>query len=190
MEDPHAAPGRLEQLRSFINTADLDKGIEPRTGADELASWCAQSTLSCASVPAEGLQPLREFREALRDIAFANAGQGDLASSWAALEPFAAQTSFKIRITQAGVPRLSPQGEGVEGTIAVLMAIVYDAVAAGTWPRLKACREENCRFAFYDNSKNASGAWCSMAVCGNRNKAKRRRARAKSGGFGVLDTPR
>ncbi len=50
-------------------------------------------------------------------------------------------------------------------------------MAEGNWPRLKVCREDTCAWAFYDRSKNRSGAWCSMAVCGNRTKARAYRAR-------------
>ncbi|HKC76276.1 MAG TPA: CGNR zinc finger domain-containing protein [Chloroflexota bacterium] len=49
--------------------------------------------------------------------------------------------------------------------------------------RLKICRNETCRWAFYDYSKNRSGAWCTMAVCGSRSKARtyRQRRRQSSG---------
>ena len=43
--------------------------------------------------------------------------------------------------------------------------------------RLSACRDENCRVAFYDKSRNRSRAWCSMEVCGNREKARSFRQR-------------
>jgi predicted RNA-binding Zn ribbon-like protein len=50
----------------------------------------------------------------------------------------------------------------------------------GTWPRLKACPRTVCQWAFYDRSTNASATWCSMAICGGREKAssyyRRRRA--------------
>ena len=61
-----------------------------------------------------------------------------------------------------------------------LLSFVYAATADGTWPRLKACREHTCEWAFYDHTKNRSGAWCSMAVCGNRAKARTYRARRAS----------
>ena len=189
MEDPHAAPGRLEVLRDFINTVELDHSADALAEGDGLPVWCSEAGVPCAGLQDAALRRLREFREALREITYANAGEGDPARSWAGLEPFAAETSFKIGISDAGVPWLRPLGEGVQGSIAWLLAIVYDAVAAGTWSRLKACREESCRFAFYDNSKNASGAWCSMRVCGNRNKAKRRRARVKATALASLTPP-
>ena len=46
--------------------------------------------------------------------------------------------------------------------------------------RLSACRDEHCRVAFYDKSRNRSRAWCSMEVCGNREKARSFRARHHS----------
>ncbi len=56
-------------------------------------------------------------------------------------------------------------------------AIVHDSIAQGTWSRLKACREHECEWAFYDHTKNRSGAWCSMQRCGNRAKARAFRER-------------
>jgi predicted RNA-binding Zn ribbon-like protein len=57
---------------------------------------------------------------------------------------------------------------------------VHEARGDGTWERLKACREPSCVWAFYDYSKNRSAAWCSMEVCGNRNKVRLFRTRSRS----------
>jgi predicted RNA-binding Zn ribbon-like protein len=76
-------------------------------------------------------------------------------------------------------PALQPAGAGAERAIAIMLGIVYDAISAGTWSRLRACRKSSCRFAYYDRSKNRSRAWCDMAVCGNREKAQRRRSRER-----------
>jgi predicted RNA-binding Zn ribbon-like protein len=43
-------------------------------------------------------------------------------------------------------------------------------MADGTWERMKACRADDCRWAFLDTAKNRSRAWCSMQSCGNRAK--------------------
>ncbi len=57
------------------------------------------------------------------------------------------------------------------------LIVSYAAVAMldGTWSRLKACSE--CRWAFYDRSRNSTGNWCSMAVCGGRVKQRAHYAR-------------
>ncbi|GGP14740.1 CGNR zinc finger domain-containing protein [Oceanobacillus neutriphilus] len=39
--------------------------------------------------------------------------------------------------------------------------------------RVKQCEGEPCGWLFYDSSRNKSRRWCSMADCGNREKARR-----------------
>jgi predicted RNA-binding Zn ribbon-like protein len=51
----------------------------------------------------------------------------------------------------------------------------------GSWSRLKCCRNHDCRWSFYDYSKNRSATWCSMQICGNRTKTRAYRQRAHSG---------
>ncbi len=69
---------------------------------------------------------------------------------------------------------------GVSGALGQLYSVAVNAMAEGTWSRLKACLNPHCRRAFYDSSRNRAGAWCSMAACGNRNKARTYRARHKA----------
>lgn len=174
-----AAPGNLETVRDFVNTVEIDQTGDPLATSDRLAQWCEESGL-CPGAGEAALRELRRFREALREVLEANAGDGDQAERWQGVEPFASRAGYRMYITPAGTPALRPQGEGADAAIAAILAIVYDAIAQGTWSRLKACRKHSCRWAFYDKSKNGSGAWCSMRVCGNRVKAERRRAREKS----------
>jgi predicted RNA-binding Zn ribbon-like protein len=42
-----------------------------------------------------------------------------------------------------------------------------------SWERLKLCSSDECKWAFFDRSKNHSSRWCTMASCGNREKARR-----------------
>ncbi len=65
------------------------------------------------------------------------------------------------------------------GGVGAVLAAAGEAMADGSWQRLKACRSDSCRWAFVDNARNRSRQWCSMSVCGNREKARtfrRRRA--------------
>ena len=50
----------------------------------------------------------------------------------------------------------------------------------GKLRRVKLCGGEDCRWAFYDESRNGSRQWCSMEVCGNRQKARTYRARREA----------
>lgn len=173
-----SAPGALEIVRNFVNTVEIDQATDPLSPDDALAQWCREEG-GFPDADEATLADLREFREALRGVLEANAGEGEAAERWQALKPYASRAGYAMDITPAG-PALRPLGSGADSVIAVVLAVVYDAIAQATWPRLKACRKHSCRWAFYDKSKNGSGAWCSMRVCGNLVKAQRRRAREKS----------
>ncbi|MGH7680434.1 MAG: CGNR zinc finger domain-containing protein [Candidatus Eiseniibacteriota bacterium] len=41
------------------------------------------------------------------------------------------------------------------------------------WDRVRQCGDAECGWFFLDTSRNGSRRWCSMKVCGNRNKARR-----------------
>ena len=60
-----------------------------------------------------------------------------------------------------------------------LLLVIRDAQRDGTWPRLKACGNPECQWAFYDRSHSRAGAWCDMATCGNRIKNRRLRQRQR-----------
>jgi len=79
-----------------------------------------------------------------------------------------------------GRAELAPAAGGVDSSLARLLAIISSAMADGTWSRLKACRDDDCQWAFYDRSKNRSGTWCTMAACGNRSKARAYRKRERT----------
>ena len=76
--------------------------------------------------------------------------------------------------------RLEPAASGVDQGLGRLLEIVFRSMSAGDWERLKACGEHSCQWAFFDLSKNRSGHWCTMSVCGNRAKARAYRERARA----------
>ena len=84
-----------------------------------------------------------------------------------------------LRFGPDGAVSLQPQAGGVDGALGRLLAIVQGAIAEGTWGRLKVCRQHTCQWAFYDHSKNRSGSWCRMELCGNRVKARAYRSRQR-----------
>ena len=68
---------------------------------------------------------------------------------------------------------------GVVGAMGRIVAAVFASMAEPEWSRLKLCSSSSCRWAFYDRSRNHSSRWCTMASCGNREKARRFRAHTK-----------
>jgi predicted RNA-binding Zn ribbon-like protein len=171
-----AAPGALDLLRVFVNTLDYPDGADQLGTPQQAAEWCRRHGLPLVTNQRD-TERLRAFREALRELLFANNGAADAAEAWEWMRPFLASARFALALGPAYFPALEPAGSAAGRTISALLAIVYEAVGNGTFARLRACRKSTCRFAYYDRSKNGSRAWCSMAVCGNREKAQRRRSR-------------
>jgi predicted RNA-binding Zn ribbon-like protein len=170
------APGSLELLRHFVNTAELPSGPDGLDSLEKASAWCLSYGLRPVKNQAH-LQQLREFRETLRDLLFANNGEGDAPNAWERLRPFLASTRLSLAVNPNHGLELKPEDKG---PIASLLAVVYESQLLGTWPRLRACRKASCQFAYYDRTKNASRAWCSMATCGNQAKAQRRRQRERT----------
>jgi predicted RNA-binding Zn ribbon-like protein len=169
------APGGLELVRRFVNTVELPSGPDELDSLEKARAWCLSHGLAPAR-DERHVELLREFRETLRDLLSANNSGSDAAAAWERLRPFLASTRLSLAVDPTRGLELKPEDKG---PIASLLAIVYESELLGTWPRLRACRKSTCRFAYYDRTKNASRAWCSMATCGNQAKAQRRRQRER-----------
>lgn len=176
------APGRLRVVEDFIDTVELD------TGADELGTvasaraWLRDRGLFDAGerLDQAGRDALVEVREALRDLTAGNSGDAVSPDVLATLERHAAGGLLAVRVDDHGT-ELVAAAPGARGAIGALLGIVHDAMVEGTWSRLKTCRDETCRWAYYDQSRNRSATWCSMASCGNRAKARAFRRRHANG---------
>jgi len=59
------------------------------------------------------------------------------------------------------------------------------AQRADTWRRLKLCRNAVCNSAFYDRSKNNSGVWHDVKMCGNAANLRASRARRRAASPGA-----
>ena len=58
----------------------------------------------------------------------------------------------------------------------LLGPILWDAadlLISGKFTRIKQCSDESCGWLFLDRSQTGKRRWCSMADCGNRDKARR-----------------
>jgi predicted RNA-binding Zn ribbon-like protein len=113
----------------------------------------------------------------LRALAAANNGFPPDPQALAHVNAELARLEVRPLLTSAGSLVWRP----VETALGVLLTAVAAAFADGTWARFKACAADDCRYAFYDHTKNRSARWCDVAGCGvnARMRAYRqRRARA------------
>ena len=66
-----------------------------------------------------------------------------------------------------------------ERRLAVRAVLAWDALAKQSPGRLRPCANDECRLFLIDRTRNNTARWCSMAVCGNRLKARRHYQRAR-----------
>ncbi len=175
------APGSLRLVEEFANTIDGDTE-ELRTPAD-LGAWCEARGLTRAGTAPDdaALSRARAVRSALRSLLLVNDGYPLDSEALRTLNEFSAGAPHELHFDGSGHAVLEPVVEGTDAALVRILLSVHEAMADGTWHRLKTCRSDTCEWVFYDSSKNRSASWCSMQVCGNRQKARRYRTRKRSG---------
>ena len=179
---PKAAPAPLELVRRFVNTVDREHGREWLPTPDALESWCDEHGLELGSAVSEhDLRRALDVREAIRSLAHANNGGEVPREAVSTFNHALRAARVEIALDARGAPTTRAGADAVDGALGRLLAIVERSQADGTWNRLKGCPDTACGWAFYDWSKNRSGTWCDMAVCGNRAKARAHRERRQRG---------
>jgi predicted RNA-binding Zn ribbon-like protein len=177
---PKAAPPPLRLVQSFVNTVDLEHGREWLDDPRALAAWAYERRLVPRGTrfTAAELRRARELREAFRSLLAANRDRTRDVAALEALTRSARTGRLTVGFEADGSPTLEPGARGFDGLAGRLVGVAVTAMLDGSWERLKACR--NCRWAFFDESKNRSARWCSMRLCGNRLKTRAYRRRHRS----------
>jgi len=141
-------------------------------------------------------------RDEIADVAagqrwLAAHGQRESADEWRAL--LAARSALQEVVRGAGAPAVLARwvdgahyeaafaGAGLTWTLhlppgrsaAARAVLTWDVLRAASPGRLRPCANPDCRLFLIDHSKSNSARWCSMAVCGNRMKARRHYQRAR-----------
>ena len=181
--DRAPAPGELRLIQAFVNSRwDLDQQLEEQLRTpSELVAWLARHGLleSDTKLTKAELKRALDVREGLRAMLFVNNGAAQDEEAIERLNRALGRTALAVRFGPDAVPELTSRGRDLDAALGSLASIVAVAQIDGTWPRLKACRGVHCGWAFYDHSRNQSGSWCSMAVCGSRSKAREYRRRQR-----------
>jgi predicted RNA-binding Zn ribbon-like protein len=182
------APGRLAYVQAFLNTFwDLGQphGGEVWTSPAAYATWLAGRGFH-APVAGADLDRAIALREALRELCLANHDDGRAPEAIAMLDRLAHAVAPGAGLAPSlGSGTLDPAADGPDAACSLALGIVFAARLDGSFARLKACPHERCGWAFYDTSRNRSGQWCSMRICGNRTKGeafRRRHAGRQSAG--------
>jgi predicted RNA-binding Zn ribbon-like protein len=169
----------------FVNTrrnreaGRVDEVAEYLCSPEDFTAWLSAAGLSPAGVsPAldeETFAGALVLREAISALVTATV-VGDSAppaavrcvNTWLALPP-----QRPVLHLEAGVPVLGPPpaARTPRGVLAMIAADAAELLGTDLRERLRICPGPGCRGRFLDDSPAGRRRWCSMAVCGNRNKA-------------------
>ena len=169
------APPPLRVVQRFVNSHNHELEAErDRLGTPEKATrWLADNSLldpGDEALTAEDAGRLWRGRESIRALAGHEPLRADLPGAELELP-------LRLRVEDGSGLTLQPEGSVADRVLGALFVIVHEAMLDGSWRRMKLCRQ--CSWLFFDHSRNRSGGWCSMAVCGNR--AKNRSYRHRTG---------
>jgi predicted RNA-binding Zn ribbon-like protein len=172
-------PPELRIVRSFANSLDVESGQDDLDSPERFGRWLVAHGFDHPSPTAGDLQLAVGLRNALRRELMSHHGEPEPEAARAELDEYAAQVPLRVSFG-TGSPELVPAGGGVDELLGRILSLWVLAGRDGTWSRIKICREDTCQVAFYDRSKNQSKTWCSMGVCGNRNKTRSYRDRRRA----------
>jgi predicted RNA-binding Zn ribbon-like protein len=159
-------------ISDFVNTRSFSREEDAFATPAQLRDWLAGRGLLTreARVTTVDVEETCRVREALRDVLLAKNGvEADVEAATGEIDAAARRAGIEVRFDPT-CPRVEPTAGGVRGAVGRILVEVYDEMVDGIWERMKACRADDCRWAFLDTSKNRSRCWCSMESCGNRAK--------------------
>jgi predicted RNA-binding Zn ribbon-like protein len=172
----------VDLLVDFVNTRDVEEETDALGDPEQLRSWIAERTEGhLPELEAADLARVQALREALRALMLVNNGVPAKDGDLIALREAAERSRYRLTIVTDGQLALAPARADLSGFESELLLALEHLQCHDIWPRLKACTEPTCRWAFYDTTRNRSRTWCSMDVCGNREKTKRYRRRKAAG---------
>jgi len=177
-----AAPPGLRLVQDLLNTRDVGGKVPDLLASPDLArDWLIAELARHSAETSSGVDrfdpteaDLDDLRALRRDVTAVLHGE-DAATRERTV-------SASLVIMPGGPVRLEPAGTGPEHLSSAVWGEVFLAQQNDTWRRLKLCRNAPCSSAFYDRSKNNSGVWHDVKVCGNAVNLRASRARRRAGG--------
>jgi predicted RNA-binding Zn ribbon-like protein len=181
-EETKPAPMPLLLVQAFLNTRCLEGDSDLLGDPETARRWLVEARLlpRTAIPTAAELEAARGVRESIRRLLGSRHGEAPGAHALRPLRELMGGHSARLTVDDEGQLGMESQrhhdlGDGMLD----LLLVVRAAQEQGTWARLKECGNAECRWVFYDRSRNRQGHWCEMAVCGNRLKNRAFRARGR-----------
>ncbi|MBA8931728.1 hypothetical protein BC739_008980 [Kutzneria viridogrisea] len=156
----------VELLLAFLNTVSVEEASDVLDDERSWLRWVTERGLGAPGLP----DRVKTVRDALRCVVLAHHNEQGTSPA-----PPVDGAGGTIRIElSGGVPVLT-----ASDALGAVLAAAARLAVMGYWDRIKICPADDCGWAFCDRSRNRSRTWCSMRVCGNREKARNWRERAR-----------
>jgi predicted RNA-binding Zn ribbon-like protein len=165
-------------VRRFCNTINRENGADRFTTADGFDQWLRGEGRRPTRPNRRDLARIVAFREAIHAITRANQEQRVPHAALGDLADMVTDVSYRIRATPASLHLVPDAPTATAALLGELALICKRADDDGTLRRLKSCA--HCQWTIYDASKNQSGRWCSMSICGTRHNARAYRKRHRA----------
>ena len=181
-EESKPAPMPLLLVQGFLNTIEVADQSDQLADREVAATWLRSAGLieTRSRLSSRELQQARDVRAAVRGLLEPGGEEMIPDAGAAALRSLAADHRARLSVSDAGTVAIeNARREDLGDALFELLLIIHGAQEDGSWSRLQVCANHECRWVFYDRSRNRQGHWCDMAICGNRIKNRQLRARRR-----------
>ncbi len=171
-------PDGLALVQDLLNTRDIGRKVPDLLSTSSQARTWLAAAISTDNVGSEWVAGLTE-----RDLAALRTLRSEIQGLVQGVDTGSAATvvtKIALAVEPSGEVRLEPLGTGIRWFASAVWTEIFLAQQADTWKRLKLCHNLACSSAFYDRSKNNSGVWHDVKMCGNAANLRASRARRRS----------
>jgi predicted RNA-binding Zn ribbon-like protein len=165
---PHTTSDDQALLLDVLNSTPVIDGVP----TDALATWtAAREWMARRAIPVSTTQwrVLVEVRDLLQSVVRGEAPAAELGR-------VLSEVRYRADVDEAGIAWHVEAPRNYE--VAARCILAWDGLQRAD--RLRPCANSECRMFLIDRSKPNTARWCSMAVCGNRMKARRFQQRQQS----------
>ena len=182
--------GRADEVAEYLRGPDdfmawlSAAGLRPRRSGRGYWGRAGQGGASAGEADPADVSPAAaveafaaalDLREAISALVTATVGGGSApaaavrcVNTWLALPPQRPVLHLEAGVTVLGP---APAARTPRDVLAMIAADAAELLGTDLRQRLRICPGPGCRGRFLDDSPAGRRRWCSMAVCGNRNKA-------------------
>jgi predicted RNA-binding Zn ribbon-like protein len=157
-------------LLDLLNTTPVVDGVvtDVLAESEAAAEWMREHAVAATGVELEGLLAARA---ALQAVVRGSARPSEL-------RPFLDAATLRPTVTADGAEWRLVVDDGPHAAVRAVLA--WNSLRTSSPGRLRPCANPECRLFLIDRSRPNTARWCSMALCGNRMKARRHYRRTHS----------